>query len=67
MASASDGERQMIGSCEAQGGLNVLWAGRTEHERGMCVKLGSIAFAKLFVLRLAGAEDISSKSSCKGW
>jgi hypothetical protein len=36
------------------------------YERGMCGKLGCIDFAKLLVLRVAGAKDFSSKSSRKG-
>ena len=33
---------------------------------GCCVKLGGIAFAKLFVVRFAGAEDGSGEPSRKG-
>jgi hypothetical protein len=36
-----------------------------DNERGMRVKLGCIAFAQLFVLRIARAKDTSGKSSCK--
>jgi hypothetical protein len=56
----------MPGPYEAQSGLDVLRVDRMHYERGMLVKLGRIAFSKLFVLRVAGKEDISSKSSCKG-
>ncbi len=66
VASAADGKRQMIGACEAEGGLDVLWVGRMHNERGMSGKLGCIAYAKLFVLRFAGVEDRSSESSRKG-
>ena len=66
VASAADSERQMIGAYEAQGGLDVLWVGRTHYERGMRVKLGCIALAKLLILRVAGAEDCSSQSPRKG-
>ena len=57
VASAAYGERQMVGACEAQGGLDVLRVGGMHYERGMRGKLGRIAFAKLLVLWVAGAED----------
>src|SRR5271156_987920 len=66
VAPAADGERQMIGACEAQGDLDVLWVHWMYYEVGMCVKLGCIAFAKLLVLRVAGAKDGSRESSRKG-
>ena len=66
MASAADSERQMIGPSEAQNGLDVVRVDGTDYERGMLVKLGCIAFAKLFIFRVAGTEDISSKSPCEG-
>jgi hypothetical protein len=66
MASAADSERQMIGPYEAQNGLDVLRVDGTDYERGMLVKLGRIAFAKLFIFRVAGTEDIPSKAPCKG-
>ena len=66
VASAADGERQMIGACEAHGSLDVLWVGGMHYERGMRGKLGCIDFAKLLVLRVAGTEDCSGKSSRKG-
>ena len=66
VASAAHGERQMVGACEAQGGLDVLWVGGMHYERGMRGKFGRIDFAKLLVLRVARAEDCSGKSSRKG-
>ncbi len=66
MAAAADGERQMIGACEAQADLDVPWVDWTYYELGMRVKLGCIAFAKLLVLRVAWAKDRSRESSRKG-
>jgi hypothetical protein len=55
-----------MGACEAQGGLDVLWVGGMDDERGMRGKLGCIDFAKLLVLRVARAEDGPRESSRKG-
>ena len=41
MASAADSERQMIGPCEAQNGLDVLRVDGTDYERGMLIKLAA--------------------------
>src|SRR5580692_7415764 len=53
VASATDGDRQMIGGCEAQGGLDVLGVSWTHYQCGMRGKLGCIALAKLLVLRVS--------------
>src|SRR5580698_1529736 len=62
VASATDGERQVIGGCEAQGGLYVLCVGWTHYDCGMRRKLGCITLAQLFVRWVSRAEDCSSQS-----
>jgi hypothetical protein len=63
VASAPHRKRQMVGACEAEGGLDVLKVSGMHDERGMRGKLGCIDFAKLLVLGVAGAEYFSGKSS----